>query len=874
MRKRMIFLRRFACVITCATVMNSVSAQSWPPAGMAGSGTSNDPWQITTSAQLRDLADYICTDHPDILRGKNGNALRGKYFKLMNDIDLKSHENDNLGRGWNPIGNGLTQNDSSRFMGHFDGNGKVVRNLIIKHMYSGFNRGLFGYIEGGSVKNLKLENCSIQAPEVIGGLAGACVNSTISGCSVTGNIKADDYVGTHIGGLVGACINSTISNCYAEVNIGGTNLVNANDAIGGLVGLSNNNSTISNCHATGNVEGSNFSGGLIGQATATTITDCYATGNINAALLIQNGFPAGNQIGGLVGRTIRSQISNCHATGVVYGHSHAGGFVGYNDSTNITNCYSEGNVDKGGYSNIGGLIGTNNYSAISNCHAINSNGIGGRQYFIGGLIGRNSNNSPVTNCYAKSSISGKDLYVGGLVGENSSSNISDCYAEGSVMSTGDNVGGLVGNNSDAVITNCYFNDSVSGHGEVGGLIGRISNGSISQCYAAGNVSGTYGNVGGLVGYSYNSNMEACYATGNVKGSHYQIGGLVGYNYSNSIISNCYAIGNVSGSSQFVGGLVGANKSGSTIVYCYASGNVNGTNNYVGGLAGSNDNATIRNCIAANMVVATSGATYINRIAGSVMGVVGTYAKNYALNDMTVQDGSGNIPVYDNLNGFAGASQPLTALRSLSFYNTGSNWDGLQWSVTPPSNVWTVCDGKKLPFLRWQNLDCTISVINISGIPATITVKTPLTLTPTVEPSDADKQTIVWSIKNKGTTNASLAGTTLNTTDTGTLILTATIKDGKSAGTDYIQDFSIAVINGNGIAESVLSNIKIYPNPTNGQLTIENGQLTVGTVEIYDVYGRRIVNCQLSTVNTIDISHLANGIYFLKIGNKRTKFVKN
>jgi hypothetical protein len=60
------------------------------------------------------------------------------------------------------------------------------------------------------------------------------------------------------------------------------------------------------------------------------------------------------------------------------------------------------------------------------------------------------------------------------------------------------------------------------------------------------------------------------------------------------------------------------------------------------------------------------------------------------------------------------------------------------------------------------------------------------------------------------------------------------------------------------------------------LTVEGGTLKIENVEIYDVSGRKqgiTVNSPLSTVNSIDISHLANGVYFLKIGNESVKVVK-
>ena len=71
-----------------------------------------------------------------------------------------------------------------------------------------------------------------------------------------------------------------------------------------------------------------------------------------------------------------------------------------------------------------------------------------------------------------------------------------------------------------------------------------------------------------------------------------------------------------------------------------------------------------------------------------------------------------------------------------------------------------------------------------------------------------------------------------------------------------------------------TNYVLYPNPTDGQLRIMNYELRDGDIEIYDIVGRKVVNCQLSIGNSINISHLANGLYFLKIGNKTVKVVKN
>ncbi|HLG36436.1 MAG TPA: T9SS type A sorting domain-containing protein [Bacteroidia bacterium] len=61
-------------------------------------------------------------------------------------------------------------------------------------------------------------------------------------------------------------------------------------------------------------------------------------------------------------------------------------------------------------------------------------------------------------------------------------------------------------------------------------------------------------------------------------------------------------------------------------------------------------------------------------------------------------------------------------------------------------------------------------------------------------------------------------------------------------------------------------MEIFPNPAGNQLAVRNLQLATGVIEIYDALGKKVYDKQLTTDNeqlTIDITHLTNGIYFIR-----------
>ena len=59
---------------------------------------------------------------------------------------------------------------------------------------------------------------------------------------------------------------------------------------------------------------------------------------------------------------------------------------------------------------------------------------------------------------------------------------------------------------------------------------------------------------------------------------------------------------------------------------------------------------------------------------------------------------------------------------------------------------------------------------------------------------------------------------------------------------------------------------IYPNPTDGKLKIDNKELKIKSIEIFNTIGQPLLSIPsiMSPEIEIDISHLTDGLYFLRI----------
>ena len=108
-------------------------------------------------------------------------------------------------------------------------------------------------------------------------------------------------------------------------------------------------------------------------------------------------------------------------------------------------------------------------------------------------------------------------------------------------------------------------------------------------------------------------------------------------------------------------------------------------------------------------------------------------------------------------------------------------------------------------------------------------------------------------------------------------LTATNEAGEST---ELKENYITVTPEVSIAEQdARDEITVYPNPTTGELRIENGENNKGinplVIEIFDIYGRNHTphTSYLTPHTSLDISHLSSGIYFVKITTEAGIVVK-
>ena len=389
---------------------------------VAGDGTSGLPYQVEHVYDLQAIRERV------------GN---GEQFTLANDISASATSAWSGGNGFEPIGDATTA-----LTGTFNGSDHTISGLTIDRSTEE-SVGLFGYVDGGVVENVGVENADITGNRYVGGLVGQSVGgSTVTDSSVTGSVTGTRGEFSDVGGLVGYNA-GTVTKSSANGSIDGSG------DVGGLVGWNAVGGTVSDSSATGSVDGSNQNvGGLVG-FNAGTVTESATTGDVSG----------NTDVGGLAGENDAGTVTDSSATGSVTGHRYVGGLVGNNDAGTVTSSSATGSVTgtSGEFSDAGGLVGYN-AGTVSESSATGSvTGSGD----VGGFAGWNAAGGTVTDSYASGSVTGSTENVGGLVGFNNGT-VDKSYAVGAVDGN-TSVGGLAGQSLvGATVSDSYWDTESTG----------------------------------------------------------------------------------------------------------------------------------------------------------------------------------------------------------------------------------------------------------------------------------------------------------------------------------------------------------------------------------------------------------------------------
>ena len=237
---------------------------------------------------------------------KAGTAHPTASAKLTANIDLKGYcyaadKTQSLNElSWVPIGN-----ETNKYKGTFDGNGKTISNLYINASQN--NMGLFGHINQSTIKDLTLEDAKVTNTGSYTGILAGCAGDDASTLqyikiSKTCQIQAKGDKSDYTGGIVGAFYG------YAY-----------------------------NCVNYATVEGRQCVGGLFGKysGTGNFITACANYGNITATWW---------NAGGLVGSFVSGIIQDCANYGDVKGTYRVAGMAGYVYQGEIQNVFSYGSI--------------------------------------------------------------------------------------------------------------------------------------------------------------------------------------------------------------------------------------------------------------------------------------------------------------------------------------------------------------------------------------------------------------------------------------------------------------------------------------------------------------------------------------------------
>lgn len=516
-----------------------------------GTGEENDPYQISTAAQLAYLAQKV----------NAGEAYRYKYIVLTADIDLANKE-------WTPIG--IYRNS---FQGNFDGRNHTVTRMRISNSSMDYG-GLFGECRrhniNSAIKNITVKNSDINGKRFVGAIVGRAEGINIENCrSIANTINSEKNVGG-ICGYFGGNPGGKVSQCYNSSKVTG------DDSAGGIAGIGDR-CTAENCLNTGEIkvttrQDESTGGGIFGffndSIASASITACVNLGKVSG----------GASFGGIVGRTdskSTGHISNCYYNmDVITGGFDAGTALTAGqlcgalpeglDST----IWEEGSVDTsiakatdtgsrfgtatGTYINLTKVakIGETKTASVPVYNYVTTNGDDWDIYTLITTAEEFAAIGQDTTKWSANYVLANDIDVSGVqlssIGDPGTLYTGKFSGDGHTIShinlkKGNGYGSLFGYVKDKVMLLAVNGEIDLGNNDAGGICGNLSYGEIYGCSFIGTVKGA--TVGGICAHVGSGKISQCFFAGDLQGRN-ATAGICGMGGNVGGINYCISIATI------------------------------------------------------------------------------------------------------------------------------------------------------------------------------------------------------------------------------------------------------------------------------------------------------------------------------------------
>lgn len=497
------------------------------------------------------------------------------YFLVTADIDMSGYISTDGVYNFLPIGTRSTQNQTELpFSATFDGGDNTITYVYNVGSFYNVNGartnyvGLFGYLNGATISNLKVasngglsitDNDGIVGIEYVGGIAGCAVDSTLYNTVLAygGWVRGENYVGGIVG--YGERITIESSEAVSSANVGGETYV------GGIVGkwIVSNQNQIGGSFAgqakitlpSGQqIHGVKYVGGIAGwmdtSSCATTISYAPQLNNNGEKVGVYGTEYVGALFGAFIGNGYHQNATNDKYTAIVIDKASGETYRVGNVKVLLQN--PNGNSASGNAKVVGGLVGyAEGVGILFNTDWTTSNvtiDTGGyTPSFIGGIAGVLGKNATIEAIY--------QYKEDGTLLAGSMHKITNDTKFGEVTKLGSFVGGIVGYVSSQAGVYWETGTTIFGNG-----ISLVNSATIYATSYAGGIFGALGDIPASVAKDFESDsiLYKVLTTGVREGSASTILGLAPTIDSNYIKATGRLVNNasISVSGSYVGGIAG------------------------------------------------------------------------------------------------------------------------------------------------------------------------------------------------------------------------------------------------------------------------------------------------------------------------------